>query len=191
MIYLNHDFYSNFSGGIKSGDTDMVANMFVNEMSDLVVYHHKKVINLLRKVQVKVKDSASDEEIVDSVLKTLPTNSKFNKGVAFLIAENNDLISEKGKDWTKKVDRISFGVQNISKRLQEKANYDSLIKEDLINAIKIKSEKVGDRGRKLLKGNGNKVYIFIGIGVLVLAGYYIWKNREYLAAPPEIPTVDA
>ena len=82
-------------------------------------------------------------------------------------------------------------MQNISKRLEEKANYDSVMKDDLLSAIEVKSEKLGDRGRRFLKGNQNKILIFLGIGVVVAIGYYVWKNKEFLFKANEVTNIQA
>jgi hypothetical protein len=42
MLYLDHDFYSNFNSGIESGDTDLITDMICNETSELIVYKIKQ-----------------------------------------------------------------------------------------------------------------------------------------------------
>src|SRR5437016_1229781 len=97
MIYINQDFYSNFSGSMKSGDTEMTSDILVNEISDLVAFKDKDVIDLLNKVDIPTKPNAKDAVIIDNVVKNLSSNKKLSFGLAYLIAENNDLLTVKKK----------------------------------------------------------------------------------------------
>ena len=54
MLYLNHDFYSNFNSGIQSGDNDFITDMIVNELSELIVYNHDSLLDLMNNVGISV-----------------------------------------------------------------------------------------------------------------------------------------
>ena len=46
MLYLKHDFYSNFNSGVEAGDNDLITDLLVNEISELLVYREEKLLDL-------------------------------------------------------------------------------------------------------------------------------------------------
>src|SRR3990167_9151754 len=90
MLYLEHDFYSNFNAGVNSGDNSFITDMITNEISELIVHQHDDLIDLFEKVNISINKKASDEKIVDTIVNNLSTNIKLSRGLAFLIAQNNN-----------------------------------------------------------------------------------------------------
>ncbi len=139
MQFLNHDFYSNFKGSVGAGDVEFSLDLWVNEVSDLVVTQTDKVIDLLDKVGISAKRSLSHEAIVDKILDNIGKNDKLNRGIAFLIGENNDLI-QKDANWKDSIDKIALAYEPIMKNLSENGSLRASVKTDLMQHIKSKAE---------------------------------------------------
>lgn len=199
MIFLNHNFYSNFSGSLKSGDVSVTSDILVNELSDFIVYDTKKIVDAMNKAGVKVSESDADEEITDAFIANVSTNPKLSKAIAFIIAESNELINTgKGDktEWKKVIDNISSGVDSVSKGISSNK---IAFKDDLMQNIKTKAESKGDYKRTIFTkdkstSKGVKI-IFIGLGVIALGLFVIsriQKNQLKMenggAIIPNIPT---
>lgn len=179
MMYLQHDFYSNFSKSLQSGDSQMTYDLLVDELSELIVHDHKKIFDLLHKVDVKVRHNASDEQLVDSLLKELKENEKLTKGLSFLIAERNNLISNKTdqKSGKKYIDYVNKNLKNVFKTMLSENNQKGKFKSDVINRVKVKASKVSNRGRNITSPSKywRNVIILAGVGVGI---YLLYKHRE-------------
>lgn len=175
MIYLNHNFMSNFTGSVKSGDLAMTSDILINELSDFIVHDTKTIINALNKAGVKVSEADSDEEIVDAIIANIGSNKTLAKTLAFIVAEANELINTGKPDkvkWTKTVDDIAEGVSEVGKSIESnKLSF----KGDLIERIKTKAESKGDYKRTILtKDKKSAKAVFYVIGGLVFIGLVIW-----------------
>lgn len=199
MLYLDHDFYSNFSSGISSGDNDFITDMIVNEASELIVYKTDKVIDLLNTVGIKTNDNVSDEKIVDNIVQNLSSNVKLNKGLAFLIAENNDASKTKtevrGADGKvresrrksrgatmKEIDSIASGIMGIGDSFTHKPQLQKEFKLKLMKVIDTKSKAVGERDREQTTNKNGKYWLLaivvIGAGVGL---YFYLKHKKKIA----------
>jgi len=213
MLYLDHDFYSNFNASISSGDNELISDMLVNEMSELIVYKTEKILDLLNRVGIKTNENASDEKIVDNIISNMSNNVKLNKGLAFLIAESNDATKTKkivkGKDGKeremtrrskgatiKEIDSISSGIVGIGDSFKYKPQLQKEFKIKLMKLIETKSNAVGERDRKQTENNNGKYWLLailvVGAGVGI---YFYLKNKKKMAEGGALegvaPTVDA
>jgi len=200
MLYLEHDFYSNFNSGVEAGDNNHITDMVVNEFSELVVYQDDELIELLNKIGIKVSEKISDEKLIDIILKNLQKNVKLVKGLAFLIAKNNDSSKTvkivKGRDGVKRrvkgeekqatkhqIDMVASGIIGLSDSFQYKPQLQKEFKIKLMRTVKTKNKAVGERENKH-ESNSNAGYwllaiLVVGAGV----GYYFYsKNKKKLAA---------
>jgi hypothetical protein len=196
MIYVNQDFYSNFSGSMKSGDTDMTSDILVSEISDLVAFKDKDVIDMLNKVAITTKPTASDAVLIDNIVNNLSSNKKLSFGLAYLIADNNDLLTVKkqkksnasgsrrrssGKssadgakeeDWSAVIDKIGSGIQKVGDNISDKTAQEKLassIKEATKTKVDASPETKARKKERIGTGNGKKV-LYWGIGLLVAGG---------------------
>ncbi len=189
MQFLNHDYYSNFEGAVKSGDVDLTIDLWVNEVSDIIMSDAGKVIDLLNKVGIKTELDVSDEEIVESIMDNIAINSKLNKGISFLIAEFNGMI--KGSDWKQKVDNVADTYKTLLDKALMNPTTSGSIKNDIMKQIKAKADAKGDYKRIIFKQvkpeaqkkktNKKALYIIGGILVLTAIGigiYYYRKNKR-------------
>lgn len=190
MQFLNHDFYSNFEGGVKSGDVDLTIDLWVNEVSDIIMSDAGKVIDLLNKVGIKTDENISDEEIVENIMDNIAINSKLNKGISFLIGEFNGIMKN-DKDWKTKVDNIAATYKTLLDKALLNPTTSGSIKNDIMKQIKAKADSKGDYKRiifkqvapeaKKKKNNRTALYIIGGIAVLTAIGvgiYYYRKNKN-------------
>jgi len=200
MLYLEHDFYRNFSGGVNSGDNELVTDIIVNEISELIVYKTPELIDLLNTVGIRTKEKASDEKLVDAIINNLSKNVKLSKGLAYLIATNNDskgvVKVVKGKDGQERrirkntkqvkisdIDMIASGIVGLGDSFIYKPQLKKEFKIKLMNTIKTKSKAVGDRTRKHDSNKNGKYWLLAFLVVGASVGlYFIIKHRKKVAA---------
>jgi len=176
MIWVSHDLFSNLTGSVASGDTELTLSIFKSELSDLIVYNTDKLFELFDKVEVKYKKSDSDEVIVGKVLDEMNTNAKFIRGLSFLIAESNDVIkNNKDKKWKTLLDKITSAVKKINTNLADPKDR-QLFQKQTLEMIEIKASKVGNRDRKIKKKDYTVLWIF-GIAIVGVSAYLLF---EYL-----------
>lgn len=190
MIYLNHDFYSNFSAGTNAEGNNLTIDLFANELSDLIVYETPKLIDSVSKVGVNVKESMSDEEIVDNILSDMSKDDKVIKAISFAIAESNGLINDKKGDkidWVKAIDTIVLGLTPASKEITQSKETQSVTKQRVMKQIETKAKSKGNYTRQIWKSKSYAKPIFIIGGLLALgiAGYFIYRGvkKGNMAAP--------
>lgn len=190
MIYVYHDFYSNFTASIKSGDYAMTTTIFVNELSDLIVYDTKSLVDALNKVGIKASEAQTDEELVDSVIGNLPSNTNLVNALAFLIADSNKIINKKGdkpEKSMKVVNSIADGVFKLSKQLSEDGGSLKVqMKKDVMEQIVTKANAKGDYKRTIwiAKNTRRKIFFVVGgLALIALVGYGIYRYRQSKLTP--------
>lgn len=191
-MYLNHDFYKNMVAAVKSGDLIFVTSLFVNELSDLVVFEKGKLTGVLNKTGVKVNAGISNQDVVTKTLDALPKNLQLQKGIAFLFAEINGLINNnKGNatTWKQTIDDIAKGVTLVAKKLAQPGSYAASVKTDVMQLVQSKksisgqSNADGETDQKPGWSTRKKVFVFGGIALVLFFGIrYIRKNMVSDAA---------
>lgn len=200
MLYLKHDFYSNFNSGINSGDNELLSDMLVNELSEIIVYRNPDLLALLKRAGISTSKKVSDEKLVDIIIKNISDNETLVKGLAFLISQNNksnDIVKEvEGKDGKKRrvaqgtraatipeIDMVASGLVGISDSFKYKPQLKKEFKISLMKVIKTKSKAVGDRERKIDENQNGKYWFmaFLVVGLGVGAYFYI-KHKKKVAA---------
>lgn len=188
MQFLNHDYYSNFEGAVKSGDVDLTIDLWVNEVSDLIMSDAGKVIDLLNKVGIKTEANVSDEEIVDSIMANIGNNAQLNRGISFLIGEFNSMMKN-DKDWKQKVDNIAATYKTLLDKALKNPTTSGSIKNDIMKQIKAKADSKGDYKRIIFKQEPpvaavketkkKKTYYVVGtLAVLAVIGIGIYIYRK-------------
>ena len=92
MIYVENDFYSNFTSVAKSSDDVAMRNILIDQISNVIVNSRDELIDLLKKANIKTSKKPSNKELSDLIVKNLKTNKKLVVGLAFLIAKQNDIL---------------------------------------------------------------------------------------------------
>lgn len=208
MRYVNHNFMSNFMGGVNSKDVELTFDLWINEVSDLVIDSTDEVIALLNKTGVKADKTDSYEQLVDKILGNINSNSLLNKGISFLIAQQNGVTPEKNKNWKQAIDSIAEKYASLLKSTLGNSKIKSSIKSDMMEQIKTKSasSKTGNKQVVLTKDTVSgkrerniKIAKYILGGIAVAAIIYFgldWykKNKDMSfenggAIPPSVPNM--
>ncbi len=182
MIYTHHNFYSNFTSSVKSGDNAMTINIIVSELSDIIVHEVEKLIEAINKVGLKASESQTDEALVDLILKNLPKNANLLNAISFLIAEYNSEINKKGdkaEDSLKIVKNIADGLTTVSKKIGSDSMLKSSVKKDIMEQIVTKSTDKGDYKRVIWNKVKSRKKLFIALGVTTLVGVSIYAIYLY------------
>lgn len=197
MLYLKHDFYSNFSNGVDAGNNDLIIDLIINETTELIIHKRDELFDLLKITGIDLKPTVTDEKVIDSIVNAIPENVKLAKGLAFMIYENNtendsgDKGVPKNSVTTKKIEMIASGIIGIGDSFQYKPQLKKNFKNELLNKIEVKAKAVGDRKIKIRNSN-NGVYWFLGIAVVVTAvGIYLFnKYKDKLIIEKEAPKLE-
>lgn len=97
MIYLENDFYSNFNSMVESNDDVSLKDMFVDQISNIIAYKKDDLISLFDKVGIKVSKKPTNNELSNLIAKNFKTNRKLQIGLAYLIAEDNNILQQEIK----------------------------------------------------------------------------------------------
>lgn len=179
MMFLEHDFYSNFSESLQSGDKQLTNDIIADELSELIVHDYSKVFDLLEKVGIRVNRNMSDEQLADILIDGMQSNEKLARGIAFLISERNNLVNTDTDDKSgrKYVDYVNKNLSSSFEKILQTENERKKFKTDLMKRIKSKDSKVAERRRKVEKPNYFWRNIFIAAGVIGGA-YLIYHNWD-------------
>ena len=210
MIYLEQDFYSNFNAIAKASDEVAMKSILIDQISNIIAKRKDELLDLFKKVDIKVSDNPKNKEIVSAIVNNLNTNKKLVIGIAYLIAKDNDILqteikkerntedvsgsdgdkSKKKIDWNKSADSVSVIANSVS------------VFADTLTALK-KGQFEEDLGKQTdnknhdgagggdasnpddkNKGNGKKVLLVL-LGLAVVGGivYYAYKKGAFNKAP--------
>ena len=97
MIYLENDFYSNFNSMVESNDDVSLKSMFIDQISNLIAYKKAELINLFGKIGIKVSKKPTNKELSNIIATNLKGNKKLQIGLAYLIAEDNNILQQEMK----------------------------------------------------------------------------------------------
>jgi hypothetical protein len=97
MIYLENDFYSNFNSMVDSNDDLALRSMFIDQISNLIAYRKNELIDLFNKIGIKVSKNPTNKELSKIIATNIKGNKKLQIGLAYLIAENNNILQQEMK----------------------------------------------------------------------------------------------
>lgn len=120
MIYLENDFYSNFSSMVESNDDVSLNGMFVDQISNLIAFKKPDLISLFGKIGIKVSNNPTNKELANIIAKNLKGNKKLQIGIAYLIAENNDILQQEFKKGRPSDDTDAFEGEKDKKPKEPK-----------------------------------------------------------------------
>lgn len=197
---------SNFMGGVNSKDVELTFDIWINEVSDLVIDSTDEVIALLNKTGVKAEKTDSYEQLVDKILDNISSNNLLNKGISFLIAQQNGVTPEKNKNWKQSIDSIAAKYASLLKSSLGNEKIKASIKSDLMEHIKTKSVSSKSGNAKVVmtkdtvagkRARNIKIakYVIGGLAVaaLIYFGLDWYKKNKAMsfetggAIPPAIP----
>ncbi len=206
MHFLHHNFYSNFTASIQAGESDMTKDIFINELSDFIVYDTARLIEAMTKAGLDVSTKDSDEEIIEVIYKSLGNNQKLANALAFIIAEANQLINNGktgGEESKAIIKELASGILIVGKDIRN----DEVAKEfktDVLEHIHAKAKVKGDYKRNILRGDKsfNKIagYVVLGsffaLGLTIFFIYRAQRKSELagllaVASAPLTPMPDA
>lgn len=185
MIWVQHDFYKNFTSSVNSNDIGLTLDILRSEISDLLTYKSDVLFGLFDKLKIKYKKKASYSELLDIILEQIKTNEKFVRGLSFLIGESNEINkSNKGMSWKTLLDGITKGIKRAVKYFKENPRQEKLFRKRTIEMLGLKSSITGDDKRELNKKDNTLLWV-LGITAVCVAGYFIYtyfdkQNQEKL-----------
>lgn len=179
MHYLHHNFYSNFTSSIDAGESEMTKDIFINEISDFIVYETPRLIEAMKKAGLDVREADSDEELIEIIYKSLGNNQNLANMLAFIIAEANQLINNgttTGDASKVIIKKIASGILIVGKDIRTEEGAKAF-KADVLEHIYSKSKSKGDYRRTILRSDKS----FGKIGYYILGAYLILGITIFIA----------
>lgn len=194
MIYIEQDFYSNFTNAIKSNDDSSIQSMLSDEISRLIS-SRGDLLDLLKKININYSEQPTNEQLSEIITSNILNDNKLRVGIAYLISKNNGLLikdkqerENKDNKTDKKTDTVVFISTTIGTFVQ--ANKDKLneFKEELIVKSNNKSpnySKLSLNKKEELNKLENpkstkksKTWLWITLGLIVIGGvsYLAYKK---------------
>ena len=192
MIYIEQDFYSNFTNAVKSNDDVAIGSMLSDEISRLIS-ERKDLTDLLKKININYSDKPTNEELSDIIISNISNDHKLRVGLAYLIAKNNDIvllkktereneeedenIESSKKSKTDTVTSISTSISTFIK--SNKNNLDSF-KQDIIEKSNNKAPNLSEFSiqkrdevntqEKPKEEKKSKTWLWVLLGLAVVGG---------------------
>ncbi len=205
MIYVENDFYSNFSSVAKSNDDVSMRSILVDQISNVIAKHRAELIELFGKVGIKVSPKPTNKELSDLVVSSIKTNKKFVVGLSYLIAKDNDLLQSEEKkerptdtfsgvddkkdkpkksiDWNKGADAVTTIAGSISTFADTLTGIKSTDLSSDINAqLNQKSpEQIEQENKAQADADAKRKRnrrIFLGVLAVLVVGGGIWAYKK-------------
>lgn len=98
MVYIDEDFYSTMVGNQKKGNNAEVKGQIISEIADLIAFSKPEVIEALNASGVFIKENASDQKVIDALIKNVENNRKLQAGLGFLIVKKQSYSGANGNE---------------------------------------------------------------------------------------------
>jgi hypothetical protein len=82
---------------VESNDDLALKSMFIDQISNLIAYRKNDLINLFGKIGIKVSKKPTNKELSNIIATNLKGNKKLQIGLAYLIAEDNNILQQEMK----------------------------------------------------------------------------------------------
>jgi hypothetical protein len=82
---------------VESNDDLALKGMFIDQISNLIAYKKADLINLFNKIGIKVSKKPTNKELSNIIATNLKGNKKLQIGLAYLIAEDNNILQQELK----------------------------------------------------------------------------------------------
>lgn len=148
MIYIEQDFYSNFTNAVKSNDDNAIRSMLSDEISRLIS-QRKDLTDLLKKINISYSESPTNEELSNTIINNISNDHKLRVGLAYLIAKNNDIVLPK-KDEREKAD------ENIEDGKKVKTDTVTSISTSISTFIKSNKNELDSFKQEIIEKSNNK-----------------------------------
>ena len=94
MVTVRQDFFTELRTMEKSGNSEAMRERLLAEIAALIGDHKESVIEAMQASGVLIPSSSSTRRVVDSLVQNLPTNKRLQSGMAYLMADRNELLGE-------------------------------------------------------------------------------------------------
>ena len=188
--FMHHDFFLNFTASIKAGDLDLTNDILANELSDFIVFDTEKIIKALNKADIKIDQSSTDENIVDSVIKNISANKKLPKAIAYIIAQGNELLTGPEEKQLQTIATISSGLEKMSAEITKNPiPFKTSTMDQVVSKATKRTEYKRIIWNKDKKGISGGLFLLIGgaaIALVVVVIYYRQRSAVTNAIPQMI-----
>jgi hypothetical protein len=82
---------------VESNDEVSTKSMFIDQISNLIAFKKDDLVNLFNKIEIKVSSNPTNKELSNTIANNIKSNKKLQIGLAYLIAENNNILQQEVK----------------------------------------------------------------------------------------------
>ena len=150
MIYLKNDFYSNFNSISQSNDEVSMKGLLIDQISSIIAYNKNGLLDLFIKVDINTSANPSNKEFTILIINNIKTNKKLQIGLAYLIAERNNILQEEAK--SERSDDFSTSNVDGDKKVKPKRDFKETadVVTEISNSIKVVADTINNT-------NANKI----------------------------------
>lgn len=150
MIYLKNDFYSNFNSISQSNDEVSMKGLLIDQISSVIAYNKSGLLDLFKKVDISTSANPTNKELTILIINNIKTNKKLQIGLAYLIAERNNILQEEAK--SERSDDFSTSNAEGDKKVKPKRDFKETadVVTSISNSIKVVADTINNT-------NANKI----------------------------------
>lgn len=202
MIYIEQDFYSNFTNAVKGNDDNAIRSMLSDEISRLIS-QRKDLTDLFKKINISFSENPTNEELSNTIINNISNDHKLRVGLAYLIAKNNDIVLSKKNEREKedeniedtkkvKTDTVTSISTSISTFIKSNKNNLDSFKQEIIEksnnkapnfsefSVKKRDEIKKEEAPKESKKSKTWLWVILGLAV-VGGGIYLAHKKGWIS----------
>ena len=153
MIYLKNDFDSNFNSISQSNDEVSMKGLLIDQISSIIAYNKNGLLDLFKKVDINTSANPSNKEFTILIINNIKTNKKLQIGLAYLIAERNNILQEEAKG--ERSDDFSTSNVDGDKKVKPKRDFKETadVVTSIANSIKVVADTINNTNANKIQGD--------------------------------------
>lgn len=153
MIYLKNDFYSNFNSISQSNDEVSMKGLLIDQISSIIAYNKNGLLDLFKKVDINTSANPTNKELSILIINNIKTNKKLQIGLAYLIAERNNILQEEAK--SERSDDFSASNVEGDKKVKPKRDFKETadVVTSISNSIKVVADTINNTNANKIQGD--------------------------------------
>lgn len=178
MIYVRHDLPMTLAKAIASRDSELVSDLLCNEIAEIAINREAQLRNVLRMVEMESQSKTSVGLARDAV-DALCVSPKAQRGIAFLIAEQNNLPQNKGH--RKTLDLLTHGCDVLAQKVKQKPRFKEEIKSMASSSVDVRLNASGETsGADSPKEAQRATYPNSGVAFLILGCIGLFLTYKFI-----------
>lgn len=179
MIYAQHNFYGNFANAAGTEDNEAVRDIFLDELSDIIIENPNQVSLALSESGLPVQGTVTRRKLIDKLVDNLNTNMELRHKLAGIIVRRHPEVGQIDQEFANvepvTITAIGSALSNIAGKLFGKKK-DNVAPETQVAKEQTKRTLLQLVSNKMGRKEGISAGAAIGIvlAIFVLTGTIIY-----------------